>query len=281
MAKTTDKTFAARLTRWRSWIQAAFLSVWMLPGYFLNVCGPVFHCYACPLATFACPIGVIGNFAALHTFPFFAVGMLLFVGGLLGAFICGWVCPFGFFQDLLGKIPTPRVKLPAWSGYTRWVVLVAFVLVVPFFFGEKHGLFICMLCPAGALEGAAPQMVGQALAGTHVAWPNTGKIAIVVLVVTAMLFTYRPWCTLFCPLGVIYSRLNRFSAIFLRRDPKKCTHCEACHKTCKIGVKPDQRANDPRCIRCLDCTKCPAGALTVGNVLAKTSKMIDDSTETD
>jgi len=256
------------LAKYRARVQTAFLFVWLLPlgGALHNICGPVFHCYACPLATFACPIGVIANFSALHVFPFFALGMLAVVGGLFGAFVCGWACPFGFFQDVLGRIPTPRVKLPAWTGASRYVVLAAFVIIVPFLFGENHPLHICMLCPAGALEGAAPQMARQAAAGEAVSWPNMGKIAIVVAIVTAMFFTYRPWCTLFCPLGAIFGLFNRISVFFLRFKPGECISCDACHSMCKVGVKPDRRANDPRCIRCLDCTDCPTKALEVGSV---------------
>ncbi len=270
-AAPEKKTLLSRLVRNRRRVQAAFLPLWLLPlaGRLHTICGPVFHCYACPLSTFACPIGVIANFAGLHIFPFFAIGVLFLTGGALGALICGWVCPFGFMQDLLGRVPTPRVKLPAWTGYSRYVVLVAFVLVIPFLFGEKHPLFICMLCPAGALEGAAPQMVSQAIAGEEVLWPNTGKIIIVALLLTAMFFTYRPWCTLFCPLGAIYGLFNRVSVFFLRFNPEACNSCEACHSMCRMGGRPDRRANDPRCIRCLECTRCPTSALTVGTVLER------------
>ena len=80
---TKNKTggFASKLLGWRMWIQASFLMVWLDPlGLRMHtMCSPVFHCYACPLATFACPIGVIAQFGALHVFPFVAVGLLKFV----------------------------------------------------------------------------------------------------------------------------------------------------------------------------------------------------------
>ena len=86
MAEAKPPSFTARLARWRTLVQAAFLLVWLDPFMLRlhSVCGPVFHCYSCPLATFACPIGVIANFGALHVFPFLAVGTLLVVGGLFG-----------------------------------------------------------------------------------------------------------------------------------------------------------------------------------------------------
>ncbi|MFZ2148754.1 MAG: 4Fe-4S binding protein [Sedimentisphaerales bacterium] len=71
-----------------------------------------FHCYACPLSTFACPIGVIAQFGALHIFPFMTVGLLIAVGALFVSLICGWVCPFGLLQDLVAKVPTPKFDPP-------------------------------------------------------------------------------------------------------------------------------------------------------------------------
>ena len=71
--------FINKLVPQRVWVQLGFLLVWLDPFglRFHNICAPVFHCYSCPLATFACPIGVLANFSALHLFPFFAVGMLM------------------------------------------------------------------------------------------------------------------------------------------------------------------------------------------------------------
>jgi len=106
-----------QVTRWvarrRAWVQAAFLVIWLDPFLLRlhNVCGPVFHCYSCPLAFLACPIGVVANFSALHLFPFAAVGTLVAIGAIVGTAVCGWACPFGFLQDMAAKIPTPRSRL--------------------------------------------------------------------------------------------------------------------------------------------------------------------------
>lgn len=267
MAKMRIGTGTYALLAWRPWVQTAFLLVWLLPLRLFSICSPVFHCYACPLATFACPIGIMASFSSFHVFPFVAVGTLVAVGGLVGAFICGWVCPFGYFQDLVGKIPTPKLKLPAWTGLFRYAVLAGLVLAVPFFFGKDHPLFICSVCPAGALEGAAPNMVREALAGRAVTWPNAVKLTVVGVVLVGMFFKHRPWCTLFCPLGAIFGSFNRVSLFFLRYHPGRCDSCGACHRQCRYGLMPDRRANDPRCIRCLECTRC--GAIPIGNALSR------------
>jgi polyferredoxin len=112
--KSQLQQFILKLLPRRLWVQVAFLLVWLDPLAMRmhTMCSPVFHCYACPLATFACPIGVIAQFSALHMFPFIAIGLLFIVAGTLGSIICGWVCPFGLLQDLAAKVPIRRLKIP-------------------------------------------------------------------------------------------------------------------------------------------------------------------------
>lgn len=266
MAGSRLDAFVRSLARRRAWVQAAFLFVWLDPFLLRlhTVCGPVFHCYSCPLATFACPIGVIANFSALHLFPLAALGTLVILGSFIGNAVCGWACPFGFLQDLAGRIPTPRFALPAWTGYAKYVVLVGLVIAVPYAWGEAHPLFFCRLCPAGALEGAIPNTVRVARAGGEVVLPSAVKLTILGGTLALMLFTQRPWCRLFCPLGAIFGIFNRMSLVTLRFGAQACRGCGQCDKMCRYGVLPNRNVNNSRCIRCLECTRCTA--LSLGTV---------------
>lgn len=266
MAKKTN--LISKLVPLRMWVQSVFLLVWLDPlGLRLHsMCGPVLHCHSCPLATFACPIGIIAQFGALHIFPFIAIGLLIVVGGLVGSLICGWVCPFGFLQDLVAKVPTHKYDPPKWAGHLRYVVLIVTVLAVPYFFGEGHPLFFCRLCPAAALEKWVPDMAGQAIAGQKVIWPNAIKLTVLGLFLVAIFFVKRPWCRILCPLGAVFSLFNRISVFLLRLDPDKCNNCERCNKLCEYDIDPQVSPNDSRCIRCLECTRCGPKALTFGSV---------------
>jgi len=260
---------APRLAAKRIWVQVAFLFVWLDPLLLRmhGVCGPVFHCHSCPLALFACPIGVLANFAALGTAPWIAIGVLAVTGALLGAFVCGGRCPFGFLQDLVGRIPTPKFTLPGWTGYFRYVVLVALVLAVPYWLGKDSAWFFCSLCPSGAIEGTMPLAIQQVVAGGPMIWPSAAKLTILVVLLVAMLFTWRPWCTVLCPLGAIYSLCNMVSFFFVRVNKDACRECDLCRSLCRYGGSPRERANDLRCIRCLDCTKC--GVVGVASVFER------------
>ncbi len=267
MAKSSSGTFLSRLVRRRFWVQAGFLLVWLDPLMLRlhTVCGPVFHCYSCPLAAFACPIGVMANFSAIHVIPFLAIGTLMVVGAGVGSLLCGWVCPFGWLQDLLGRVPLPKVQAPRWSGYFRYVVLGVLVVGIPYLYGESNPLFFCSVCPAGALEGWLPNATRTAMAGGGFTWANPVKVTILVLVLLAMLVKWRPWCRILCPLGGIFGLFNRGSLLMLRYNRHVCTNCGACESLCKYGVVPSQGVNSSQCLRCLECTTCKA--ISVGSVL--------------
>ena len=258
-----------KLKRLRPWVQTGFLGVWLAPlsQWLHGVPSCVFHCYSCPLSSFACPIGVLANYAALAPValevPYLLLGILLLVGAVSGSLACGWACPFGFLQDLLGKIPIRKVAVPAWVGYTRYVVLVGLVILLPLILGFKgipYGdqiISICRLCPAGALEAGLPYSVQGLVAGNGwaMSWFKTG---ILVVFVAAALLIHRPWCRVFCPLGGFLSLFNRFSLFHLRFNAKQCVECNLCRSRCSMGVKVDEAVNVSGCIRCLECTTCGA-----------------------
>jgi polyferredoxin len=250
-------------------VQIGFLGVWLAPlGRWLHgIPGCVFHCYSCPLSSFACPVGVMANYAALlpvvGEVPYLLIGLLLLVGATGGSIVCGWACPFGFLQDLLGKITTRKINLPSWTGYLRYLVLVGLVIFLPLILGyqgipfEKQVISICRLCPAGALEAGVPYSLQSVLAGNG--WMMSGlKTGILLSFLAAALFIHRPWCRMLCPLGGLLALFNRFSLFHLRFNPAQCVECNLCRSRCSMGVKVDQAVNVSGCVRCLECATCGA-----------------------
>ena len=83
-------------------------------GGLKKACVPGMNCYSCPGALGACPIGSMqAVFDGRHRqFAFYVVGYVALIGLFVGRFICGWLCLFGLIQELLYKIPTPKLTIP-------------------------------------------------------------------------------------------------------------------------------------------------------------------------
>lgn len=127
------------------------------------------------------------------------------------------MCPFGWFQDLLHKIPgkkfsTARLKP---LRYLKYIILVVFVILLPMFATNSIGMgdpFFCKyICPQGVLEGAIPLSIGNAAIRSALGKLFSFKFCILITVVVLSILFYRPFCKWICPLGAIYSLFNKVS----------------------------------------------------------------------
>lgn len=232
------------------------------------LCVPVLNCYSCPGALGACPIGslqsVISGYD--HRMAFYVLGTLMLFGILLGRVVCGFLCPFGWAQDLLYKIPVRKLEMPKkvdkYLRYLKYIVLFLFVILLPMLVRDEFGFgktwFCKYICPAGTLGAGIPlllknQGLRQAI-GVLFGW----KAAVLVSIIILSMLIYRPFCKYLCPLGAFYAFFNKFSLYRLSVDKEQCVDCKLCEKTCKMGVEVTKEINSPECIRCGACmAACP------------------------
>lgn len=241
-------------------------------GSLKNLCLPGLSCYSCPGAVGSCPIGamqaVIGSWN--FKFPFYVAGFLLFAGALMGRFVCGYLCPFGLFQDLLHKIPFPKkiktFPADALLRKLKYVILAVFVVLLPMvvvdILGQGAPYFCKLICPAGTLEGGLPLvLLNESMRGA-IGWLYVWKNALLLLTIVASVLIYRPFCKYICPLGAVYSAFNSVAVFRYQLDQEACIGCGACAASCEMQVDPIKHINSPECIRCGACKRaCPVGAI--------------------
>lgn len=267
-----------RQTRIRYQLTSLVLSNLSLAGALKFLPYPFLHCYACPLAAAACPIGTLQHFIIVGEIPLFLIGFVGAVGLLVSRLPCGWLCPFGFIQDLLRRtgaaLGIDEIRLPGGVTpvITRLLAVVFLVLLLPSLTGNP---WFCRLCPAGTLEGGIwipfirPGVLS--LIGAFY-WFKIGLLAFTILLA---LSAKRPFCRFMCPMGFLLGLGGGVAALTgsgsRRREVhvEKCNACSLCRRVCPADVDPsvpvkgfpDVLVESLNCIECDECERCPTGAI--------------------
>lgn len=235
-----------------------------------GLCAPGMNCYSCPGAIASCPIGALQNSYARSnkSFLFYILGIIGLFGVMLGRLLCGFLCPFGFIQDLLYMIKTPKIKKSKATrilSYLKYILLFLLVVAAPIAIAiinnETIPAFCKMICPVGTIGGSIyivfnpnnADIVGG-LTETF-----TVKLVVAILIMGLCIFIARPFCRFICPMGAILSFFNGFSIFGIKVDNSKCVSCGKCVTTCKYDIK---HPGDRECISCGECIKeCPTKAI--------------------
>ena len=250
------------------------------------LCFPGLNCYSCPLALMSCPLGIFQHImASLRAIPQVALkgalyffGSLVLYGLLLGRLVCGWVCPFGWLQELLYRIPSPKITLPRSLRKVKIGLLVFLVFLGPLWWIGEIGYgevwFCKIFCPAGTLEAGLfnllldPSLRG--LIGVVFYW----KLGLLVLILGGAVLYFRFFCKLFCPLGWLYGLFNRIGLFRLRWQESRCIQCGLCERLCPMELKIPKELNSGECIRCLTCLNaCPTRSIALQTSLTLDPKL--------
>ena len=173
---------------------------------------------------------------------------------------CGWLCPFGAFQELLNRLArffrvpqlTPKFTLSRALCMVKYVVVAGLVGVSAFWSMEW------------GLQGAEVEPFKTAITlKFERAWPFVFYATLLLFV---GLFVERFFCRFLCPLGATLAILGRWHIFdFLKRRPQCGSPCHACEISCPVqAIEPSGRINMTECFQCLDCqvdyyddTRCP------------------------
>ena len=239
-----------------------FASGRIYKGPLKGICAPGLNCYSCPGAVVSCPLGSLQGelLKSAYRLPLYILGTLILLGIFLGRIICGFLCPFGFIQEIIDKIPLPKIGKSAVTGllsYLKYVILLVLVIIIPI--KDNVPGFCKYICPAGTSEAGIPLVMLDERLRTHIGWLFSWKVFILIICMVLCAICYRAFCRFFCPLGAIYSLFNPIVFFGIRADRSKCTGCNTCIRFCKMDVRA---VGDHECIQCGECRSvCPEDAI--------------------
>jgi ferredoxin len=264
------------LTQWLAFVVAR-LGMFRVAGVApVTRCGagifPFLNCQACEMASGACPIGQFQMGLLQRSIPLLAFGTVILTAALLGRWICGWLCPFGLFSDIMDRISLKRFQ-PSHRWRLGGYVVLAFVLVgsvVLVAVGiTTQGPFCSTVCASGKIYGLLPYYVttgaGEVAAATDLSALVLHATLFGILIVAMILISGRVFCRYACPLGAALGLANKLAAVQVVHNEADCNACGRCLDKCPMGIdlsEPDFLTQSG-CIRCGRCVAvCTPGART-------------------
>lgn len=205
-------------------------------------------------------LSVLGLVTVNYTmFIIFLISSLLF-----GSFFCGWLCPFGFAQDLISKISKmlkiPQIVVP--KKIERIIKFSRYILFIFVFFGFSFALLL-----------DSPYMVFSGVLSWNYKFISIASWVVFAFILIMGLFIDRPFCRYLCTEGARYGALSILRIFTIKRNDSNCINCNKCDKNCpvNINISTIENVRDPQCINCLECIKnCPVdGCLSYSFVLKK------------
>lgn len=174
------------------------------------------------------------------------IGITFFVWGR-GTF-CGWLCPFGALQELIGKL-LAFMKLPQFKVSTqldarlKWIkyIVLATILIIA----------IVSVPLTGSVVEIEPFKTSITLMFDR-SWPFV-LWAVVLLLLS--LFVYKGYCRYICPLGAglaIFGKLRIYN--WLPRRSECGQPCQLCKNRCEYqSIEQSGKIDYDECFQCLDC----------------------------
>ncbi len=240
-ARISRNRLAHRLTRdafllftlvWMGWWAGAQLSIVNIANYALAP----FHKFALGFYLAEPLIVMVAAYAL--------VSLLLLGRGVF----CGWLCPFGALQELLGQAAR-ALGLPQWNPSAAlqrrlWMGKYISAAVV-------LGAALLSLEMAPAVAEIEPFKTAITSHFTR-AWPYLLYAGALLFV---GLFTERAFCRFLCPLGGFLAALDRLHLIdMLKRRPECGSPCHLCERSCPVkAIEPTGKIVMAECFQCLDC----------------------------
>lgn len=201
--------------------------------------------------------------------------LLLFV--LLNKAFCGWVCPLGFFQEVmqligqklgLRKIDSLSHPVVDRLRPVKWLMLGGLVFGLPAltslgFLSDEWGDPFCQICPSRILTTLLSADDSQLFVDTST--PSYMVLSVLGdflfgLVMALALTVRQPFCRI-CPMLALHAVFRKLGlARLVKQGTPRCDKCGLCAEACPMDIRELQTehnlAEKPQDITLPDCTLC-------------------------
>src|SRR3990170_4717498 len=226
---------------------------------------------------------------------------------ILGRVFCGWVCPLGTLNNIVGSLKKKHPQKILWQWHKAKYYLLLFLIASSIFTLQLVGIvdpisllirsFSLSLYPLfnysirGVFDAVYQANTPIIVDVSEFIYDVLKKIllsfqqpyylqgifigSLFFLILGLNLVEKRFWCKYLCPLGALLGLLSRYS--FLKREVSEgCTSCGMCDSVCQGEALPHQKEDwrNTECLACFNCDDvCPANAVSFGFGRKKTLSM--------
>ncbi len=219
--------------------------------------------------------------------------MVLLITLLLGRVYCATVCPFGTFQDLMGRLTRKKKQKRHRYSYSRPHNILRYTLfsLTVLLFLTGSGLLLNLIDPFSSFGRILSNLIRPLTIGMNnlmvplveslgghalyrVQWQVVAPVSVGVSLAWLFLVGWmgarhgRLYCNTICPVGALLGCFSKFSWFKICIAPEACKGCKQCEGVCKAGCinLQEMTIDVSRCVSCYNClVACPEQALSFEN----------------
>ncbi|MBU4255142.1 MAG: 4Fe-4S binding protein [Acidobacteria bacterium] len=207
-----------------------------------------------------------------------SLAVILFLTLVGPKLFCGWICPVGATQELIGMAADKmKIKRLPWNFRLSQFIRVGIFLLFLF----VSGTAILHIVNQGTVVPIALYDYVNAFHGFEITLQKTLLDNIIhflpfILTVVLSFKLYRPFCYLVCPIGLLTNLVEHFAIFRITLVKPPCNDCSICEKKSPCPTVPEimkEAVVRPDCFACNICVDCcPKSSLEFGTRLVREEK---------
>jgi polyferredoxin/NAD-dependent dihydropyrimidine dehydrogenase PreA subunit len=250
------------------------------------------------------PLILITTLLAAHavSVAFYLSLVMIAVTAIFGRVFCGWACPLGTLNNMVGALKKVRERASLARWYRFKYLILLFLIISSLFTLQLVGImdplsltirsfsvsiyplfnaavraffdtayYIDIRSIADISEYLYSLFKKSVLSFEQPYYQQGIFIGLLFFCILAVnLYQRRFWCRYLCPLGALLGVISRYS-LFKRSVAEGCTACGACSAECQSGAIPGEPAGDgtawlpSECVSCHNCDDaCPLKVVSFG-----------------